>query len=43
MEKKNKNKTKRRRHDPFFRWLFADTNHTKVLLELSAKVNRDIS
>ena len=43
MEKKNKNKTKRRRHDPFFRWLFADTNHTKVLLELSAKVNRDVA
>jgi hypothetical protein len=34
-----KNKTTKRKHDPFFRWLFADVNHTKALLELSGKVN----
>ncbi|WP_406537697.1 Rpn family recombination-promoting nuclease/putative transposase [Fibrobacter sp.] len=29
-------------HDAFFRWLFADTNHLRCLLELSGKVNADI-
>ena len=28
-----KNKKTKRKHDPFFRWLFADTNHAKTLLE----------
>ena len=33
----------KRSHDPFFRWLFSDTTHAKNLLELSAKVNRELS
>ena len=33
----------RRSHDPFFRWLFSDTMHARNLLELSAKVNRDLN
>lgn len=37
-----KNKTIKRKHDPFFRWLFADTNHAKTLLELSGKVNAKV-
>ena len=39
---KKKNKTNKRKHDPFFRWLFADTNHTKALLELSGKINAKV-
>lgn len=31
-----------RKHDAFFRWLFADVNHLKELLELSAKVNQEV-
>ena len=31
-----------RKHDAFFRWLFADVNHLKTLLELSAKVNQEV-
>ena len=33
----------KRDHDPFFRWLFSDTFHARNLLELSAKVNRELS
>ena len=29
-------------HDAFFRWLFADTNRLRYLLELAGKVNLDI-
>lgn len=39
---KEKHKTTKRKHDPFFRWLFADTDHTKALLELSGKVNAKV-
>ncbi len=31
-----------RKHDAFFRWLFADVNHLKTLLELAAKVNQEV-
>jgi hypothetical protein len=31
-----------RKHDAFFRWLFADVNHLKELQELSAKVNQEV-
>lgn len=37
-----KNKTTKRKHDPFFRWLFAYVRHAKQLLQLAAKVNRDV-
>lgn len=37
-----KNKTTKRKHDPFFRWLFAYVRHAKQLLLLAAKVNRDV-
>ena len=30
-------------HDAFFRWLFADTNHFRLLLELAGKVNVDVA
>ena len=30
-------------HDAFFRWLFADTNHLKFLLELAGKINVDVA
>ena len=33
----------KRSHDPFFRWLFSNTTHARNLLELSAKVNRELS
>ena len=33
----------KRNHDPFFRWLFSNTMHARNLLELSAKVNRELS
>ena len=33
----------RRKHNPFFRWLFAEPYHTKTLLELAGKVNRDVA
>ena len=32
----------KKHHDAFFRWLFADTNHLRYLLELAGKVNVDI-
>ena len=35
--------TAKRNHDPFFRWLFSNTTHARNLLELSAKVNRELS
>ena len=35
--------TAKRNHDPFFRWLFSDTFHARNLLEMSAKVNRELS
>ena len=35
--------TAKRSHDPFFRWLFSDTFHARNLLEMSAKVNRELS
>ena len=31
-----------RKHDPFFRWLFADVYHLRHLLELSGKVNVEV-
>lgn len=37
------NKAARRPHDSFFRWLFADIEHLRHLLELSAKVNLDVN
>ena len=30
-------------HDAFFRWLFADVNHLRLLLELAGKVNVDVA
>ena len=36
------NKNSRRSHDAFFRWLFADKNHLRALLKLSAKSNLEI-
>ena len=30
-------------HDAFFRWLFADVNHLRYLLELAGKINVDVS
>ena len=30
-------------HDAFFRWLFANTNHLRLLLELAGKVNVDVA
>ncbi len=38
----NEKKTSKRKHDAFFRWLFANTTHVRYLLELAAKVNHDI-
>ena len=29
-------------HDAFFRWLFADVNHLRYLLELAGKINIDV-
>lgn len=34
--------TTRRKHDPFFRWLFSDVYHLRSLLELAGKVNYEI-
>ncbi|PWK97282.1 Rpn family recombination-promoting nuclease/putative transposase, partial [Hallerella porci] len=36
------NQNSRRSHDAFFRWLFADENHLRALLKLSAKSNLEI-
>ena len=38
----NEEKQPKKLHDAFFRWLFADTNHLRYLLELAGKVNVDI-
>ncbi len=38
----NDNKVTKRRHDAYFRWLFADTAHVRYLLELAGKINHDI-
>ena len=35
--------TTKRKHDPFFRWLFANVYHLRNLLELAGKVNVDVS
>ena len=35
-------KTVKRKHDPFFRWLFAKTERTKTLLELAARRNNEL-
>ena len=38
----NENKTSKRKHDAYFRWLFANTTHVRYLLVLAAKINHDI-
>lgn len=35
--------TTRRKHDPFFRWLFSDVYHLRSLLEIAGKVNYEVS
>ena len=35
--------TAKKPHDAFFRWLFADSNHLRLLLELAGKVNVDVA
>lgn len=35
--------TTRRKHDPFFRWLFSDVGHLRCLLELAGKVNYEVN
>ena len=42
-EKKPQEKEARKPHDPFFRWLFSDVNHLRLLLELAGKVNVDVA
>ena len=42
-EKKPQEKEPRKPHDPFFRWLFSDVNHLRLLLELAGKVNVDVA
>lgn len=42
-EKKLQEKEARKPHDPFFRWLFSDVNHLRLLLELAGKVNVDVA
>ena len=39
----NDEKQPKKPHDAFFRWLFADTNHLKFLLELAGKINVDVA
>ena len=34
--------TAKKPHDAFFRWLFADVNHLRYLLELAGKINIDV-
>ena len=41
-EKKPQETEAKKPHDALFRWLFANTNHLKYLLELAAKVNNDV-
>ena len=38
----NENKVTKRKHDAYFRWLFANTAHTRYLLELAGKINHEI-
>ena len=38
----NENKVIKRKHDAYFRWLFADTAHVRYLLELARKINYDV-
>ena len=38
----NENKVTKRKHDAYFRWLFADTTHARYLLELAGKINHEI-
>ena len=38
----DKEKEAKKPHDALFRWLFANTNHLRYLLKLSAKVNVDV-
>ena len=38
----NENKVIKRKHDAYFRWLFADTTHARYLLELAGKINHEI-
>ena len=35
--------TAKKPHDAFFRWLFADVNHLRYLLELAGKINIDVA
>ena len=35
--------TTKRKHDPFFRWLFSDVYHLRNLLELAGKVDIEVS
>ena len=42
-EKKPQEKEARKPHDSFFRWLFSDVNHLRLLLELAGKVNVDVA
>ena len=34
--------TAKKPHDAFFRWLFADVNHLRFLLEIAGKINVDV-
>ena len=38
----NGEKERKKPHDAFFRWLFADVTHLRHLLELAGKVNMDV-
>ena len=38
----NENKVTKRKHDAYFRWLFADTTRARYLLELAGKINHEI-
>ena len=37
------NQAVKKLHDAFFRWLFADVDHLRYLLELAGKINVDVS
>ena len=41
-EKKPQETEAKKPHDALFRWLFANTNHLRYLLQLAAKVNVDV-
>jgi len=36
------NQAAKKPHDAFFRWLFADTKHLRLLLEMAGKINADV-